>query len=103
MNSRTIAIGDIHGCSAALDALIEAMRPGREDCIVTLGDYVNRGPDSRGVIERLIDLLDHRRGYSKPGSSNAGCRSKSDPDMCGPKPVGQKDRTPLYEVAARVG
>ena len=56
MNPRTIAIGDIHGCSAALDALVEAIRPRPEDCIVTLGDYINRGPDSRGVIERLIEL-----------------------------------------------
>jgi Calcineurin-like phosphoesterase len=56
MNPRTIAIGDIHGCSAALDALLEAIQPGPEDTIVTLGDYINRGPDSRGVIERLIEL-----------------------------------------------
>ena len=56
MNPRTIAIGDIHGCSAALDAILEAIRPRPDDCIVTLGDYINRGPDSRGVIERLIDL-----------------------------------------------
>src|SRR5271165_4467013 len=56
MNPRTIAIGDIHGCSAALEALIEAIRPCRDDCIVTLGDYINRGPDSRRVIERLIEL-----------------------------------------------
>ena len=61
MNPRTIAIGDIHGCSAALDALLEAIRPRREDCIVTLGDYINRGPDSRGVIERLIKLKDRCR------------------------------------------
>jgi serine/threonine protein phosphatase 1 len=53
---RTIAIGDIHGCSAALDALIDAIRPRPEDVIVTLGDYINRGPDSRGVLDRLIDL-----------------------------------------------
>jgi serine/threonine protein phosphatase 1 len=56
MNPRTIAIGDIHGCSAALDALLEAIRPRPDDCIVTLGDYVNRGPNTRGVIERLIEL-----------------------------------------------
>jgi hypothetical protein len=46
MIPRTIAIGDIHGCSAALDALIDAIRPRPEDTIVTLGDYINRGPDS---------------------------------------------------------
>jgi serine/threonine protein phosphatase 1 len=56
MKRRTIAIGDIHGCSAAFDTLLEAIRPRAEDCIVTLGDYINRGPNSRGVIERLIEL-----------------------------------------------
>ena len=61
MKPRTIAIGDIHGCSAALDALLKAIRPRPEDCIVTLGDYINRGPDSRGVIERLIELKDRCR------------------------------------------
>ena len=40
----------------ALDALIDAIRPRPEDMIVTLGDYINRGPDSRGVLDRLIDL-----------------------------------------------
>jgi serine/threonine protein phosphatase 1 len=53
---RTIAIGDIHGCSAALDELLEAIHPQPDDTIVTLGDYVDRGPDSRGVIDRLIRL-----------------------------------------------
>src|SRR5687768_14117577 len=51
---RTLAIGDIHGSSAALDALLALVAPGCEDVIVTLGDYVSRGPDSRGVIERLL-------------------------------------------------
>jgi serine/threonine protein phosphatase 1 len=56
MKPRTIAIGDIHGCSAALDALLEAIRPRPDDTIVTLGDYINRGRDSRGVIARLMEL-----------------------------------------------
>jgi serine/threonine protein phosphatase 1 len=56
MPQRTIAIGDIHGCSTALDALLDAIRPRPDDLIVTLGDYINRGPDSRGVIKRLIEL-----------------------------------------------
>jgi serine/threonine protein phosphatase 1 len=56
MPQRIIAIGDIHGCSAALDTLLDAIRPRPGDLIVTLGDYINRGPDRRGVIERLIDL-----------------------------------------------
>jgi serine/threonine protein phosphatase 1 len=56
MRSRTIAIGDIHGCSLALDALLGAIEPQAGDVIVTLGDCVNRGPDSRGVLDRLIEL-----------------------------------------------
>lgn len=56
MRPRTIAIGDVHGCSTALDALLAAIEPRQGDVIVTLGDYVNRGPDSRGVIDRLIAL-----------------------------------------------
>src|SRR5438128_1784509 len=59
MTHRTLAIGDVHGCSTALKILIEAIDPGSEDTIVTLGDYIDRGPDSRGVIEQLIDLA-HR-------------------------------------------
>jgi len=54
--SRTIAIGDIHGCSMALDALVEAVAPKNDDTFVMLGDYVDRGPDSFGVIQRLLDL-----------------------------------------------
>ena len=53
---RTIAIGDIHGCALAHDALLDAIRPGPEDTLVTFGDYINRGPDTRCVLERLIDL-----------------------------------------------
>ncbi len=56
MSGRLIAIGDIHGCASALDALLTAIAPQAEDTIVTLGDYVDRGPDSKGVIDRLIDL-----------------------------------------------
>jgi serine/threonine protein phosphatase 1 len=40
----------------ALDRVLELVAPKPEDTIVTLGDYVNRGPDSRGVIERLLEL-----------------------------------------------
>jgi serine/threonine protein phosphatase 1 len=53
---RVIAIGDIHGCLAALECLLQAIQPTPIDTIVTLGDYVDRGPDSKGVIERLIAL-----------------------------------------------
>src|SRR5438105_4342673 len=56
MVARTFAIGDFHGCAAALAALLEAVRPGPNDTLVTLGDYIDRGPDSRGVLDQLIAL-----------------------------------------------
>jgi serine/threonine protein phosphatase 1 len=56
MPGRVIAIGDIHGCAAALAAVVEAVRPGADDTLVTLGDYIDRGPDSKGVLDQLIDL-----------------------------------------------
>jgi len=56
VGERLIAIGDIHGCRVALDTLLDAIAPGPSDTIVTLGDYVDRGPDSRGVVDTLIEL-----------------------------------------------
>lgn len=55
-HSRTIAIGDIHGCAVELADLLRQIDPQPDDTIITLGDYVNRGPDTRGVIEQLIAL-----------------------------------------------
>ncbi len=48
--ARTIAIGDVHGCSSALEAILKAIDPAADDTLITLGDYVDRGPDSQGVI-----------------------------------------------------
>ncbi len=53
---RLFAIGDIHGCSTALRTLIDAIEPRPEDTIVVLGDFIDCGPDSKGVVEQLIAL-----------------------------------------------
>jgi len=53
---RTLAIGDIHGCLTALDTLLGFVQPTEEDTIIFLGDYVDRGPDTKGVLDRLIEL-----------------------------------------------
>lgn len=50
------AIGDIHGYSLSLRRLLDRIAPEPEDTVVTLGDYIDRGPDTRGVLERLIQL-----------------------------------------------
>lgn len=53
---RTLAVGDIHGCRAALETLLAIIQPSAADTVVTLGDYVDRGPDARGVVEMLLRL-----------------------------------------------
>jgi serine/threonine protein phosphatase 1 len=64
------AIGDIHGESAKLAALHDAIleRIAFEKLpasIIHLGDYVDRGPDSRGVIERILALEDMFAGSDR--------------------------------------
>jgi serine/threonine protein phosphatase 1 len=53
---RLLCIGDVHGCAAELETLLVALDPRPEDRVVFLGDYVDRGPDSRRCIELLIEL-----------------------------------------------
>ena len=53
---RTLVIGDIHGCHTALITLLNAVKPAPEDTLVFLGDYIDRGPASRQVIETLLEL-----------------------------------------------
>ena len=72
---RTIAIGDIHGCSKALDGLIDQIKPKEHDQLIFLGDYVDRGPDSSGVIERLIALQTRGRAICLSGNHEIIFRS----------------------------
>ncbi|AMV28833.1 diadenosine tetraphosphatase [Gemmata sp. SH-PL17] len=57
---RVLAIGDVHGCLVALNDLLAWVQPTRADDLIFLGDYVDRGPDTRGVINRLIELKQTR-------------------------------------------
>ena len=66
-SERIYAIGDIHGRSDCLDTLIaaidadDAARGPARTTVVFLGDLTDRGPDSKGVIERLIGYEKTRR------------------------------------------
>jgi Calcineurin-like phosphoesterase. len=56
MKNRWI-IPDIHGCSKTLKALVkEQIGPAKYDELYFLGDYIDRGPDSKGVIDFLMQL-----------------------------------------------
>ncbi|MEQ8667588.1 MAG: metallophosphoesterase family protein [Pirellulales bacterium] len=54
--NRIIAVGDIHGCATALESILEQIQPTHADTVVTLGDYVNRGPNTKKVIDLLRAL-----------------------------------------------
>ena len=53
---RTFVVGDVHGCVDEVERLLDAVQPSTGDTICFLGDYVDRGPSSKRVIERLIRL-----------------------------------------------
>jgi serine/threonine protein phosphatase 1 len=54
-SGRLFAIGDIHGCVDELAVMLNAIAPARGDTVVFVGDYVDRGPAARDVIEVLVE------------------------------------------------
>lgn len=67
-NSRILVIGDIHGCATALKTLLNEVQPTPDDLVITLGDYVDRGPASYEVLEILIHL--YKQGVLVPLRGN---------------------------------
>lgn len=56
---RNYVIGDIHGCLDELRYLIEGLPLEVGDRLVFLGDYIDRGPNSKGVVSFLLGLKEH--------------------------------------------
>lgn len=89
------AVGDIHGHLKKLDTVLAKLDEFGLDSgetLVFLGDYVDRGPDTAGVINRLIELRDGRpntvflRGNHEQLMLDA--RQRFDPDFNGSNPAG---------------
>ncbi len=55
------AIGDIHGCLKTFQTLLEQINYSKSDELFLLGDYVDRGPDSKGVFDHIFHLREE--GY----------------------------------------
>ncbi len=53
---RLLAVGDIHGCLDHLQRLLDRVEPQADDQVVFLGDYIDRGPDGKGVIDSLLEF-----------------------------------------------
>ncbi len=57
MNGDIYVIGDLHGCLAPLKRLLENLEPDlHQDRLLFVGDYIDRGPDSRGVVDYILGL-----------------------------------------------
>jgi serine/threonine protein phosphatase 1 len=77
---RTLAIGDIHGCYNALTSLLEVVGPVPKDQFIFLGDYVDRGENSREVIELLLsDRIQGRKSFLRGNHEVMMLNSKMDP------------------------
>lgn len=55
---RLFVVGDIHGCATAFDTLLSAIALRPSDRMITLGDYINKGPDTKAVLDSLLRLSD---------------------------------------------
>ncbi len=57
MDHSIYAIGDIHGCLDLLDGLLSEIQPDlHRDKLLFIGDYIDRGPDSKGVVDYILNL-----------------------------------------------
>jgi serine/threonine protein phosphatase 1 len=56
MPPKLFVIGDIHGCAKELKSLLHKLPLDRDSVILFLGDYVDRGPDSKAVIDIILEL-----------------------------------------------
>ncbi len=61
-------IPDIHGCYYTLISLIDRLKPGLEDEIFFLGDYIDRGPRSKEVLDYVIELKKNHHVYCLRGN-----------------------------------
>lgn len=60
MNNEVVAIGDIHGCVESLKAIWKKLEPWKDRPHIFVGDYIDRGPDSKGVVDFLLEVKEER-------------------------------------------
>lgn len=59
--ARQFAISDIHGCAKTFRRLVNVIELSKKDTLYVLGDYLNKGPDSKGVFDFIFELKN--KGY----------------------------------------
>ncbi len=66
-----MAIGDIHGCAQSLEGLLNKLGPWHGSLFLFIGDYIDRGPDSRGVFDLLLDFAEKQECVFLRGNHEA--------------------------------
>lgn len=78
---RTIAIGDIHGCNKTFRSLLfDTLKITKLDTVICLGDYINRGPDSKGVVDTILELRMNNHTIITLRGNHEECLIQSDHD-----------------------
>src|SRR5262245_21865359 len=78
---RTLAIGDVHGCMTALETVLDTADVTPDDFLIFLGDYIDRGPDSKSVVSHLIELKRRQSTIMLRGNHEAMILSSRDDPM----------------------
>lgn len=99
MNKRWV-IPDIHGCSKTLKALVEHyIKPTKFDHLYFLGDYIDRGPDSKGVLDYIMRLqLDEYNIHLLMGNHEEYCIKAWDDDKKKKRFMGMKFKAKIQGV-----
>ena len=66
--SRYIAITDIHGEFKKLESVLSKIEVRSDDVFVFMGDYIDRGPDSKAVVEKVIEISEKHETITLIGS-----------------------------------
>lgn len=61
MTDQIVAIGDVHGCAKTLKTLWKRLEPYEDYVHLFVGDYIDRGPDSKEVIDFLLEVKQDRK------------------------------------------
>ena len=57
MSDRIFVIGDVHGCSKTFTTLLDDVcKINKSDAVYLLGDYIDRGPGSKGVVDKILEM-----------------------------------------------
>jgi len=69
LETKRWVIGDVHGCSQTLRALVNQLEIRKDDQLFLLGDYIDRGPDSAGVLDYILELFqEDKKVYALRGN-----------------------------------